>query len=472
MSSFPVVIGPTGPQLTPPADILAALIAAVTAVNPGYTANLPGSLIEDISSTDVAAIVLCDQARVELVNSLTPYGSNAFLLNQLGQIYGVQLGEATRTSVELVFSGPSGFIIAQGFTVSDGTYQYIVQDGGVIGAGGTSSQLFALGAISGSWAVPSGTVTQLVTSVPSTVTLSVVNPEAGLPGQGAQTEEDYRTQVLQAGLAASQGMARYLKTLLGNVSGVQDRLVSVVQISGSGWEIIVGGGDPYEVAYAIYTALFDISTLVGSLLLVSGITNANPGVVTTTLNHGYVTGQVVNISGVVGMTGVNNIPLTATVLTEKTFSIGVDTSGYPAYVSGGVVTPNFRNIVVNLNDYPNTYTIPFVNPPQQSVNIALTWNTSATNFVSSAAVAQLGSAALVTYVNALAVGVPINLFELQAVFQVAVSPILAPQVLTRMVFSVSINGVGVSPETGTGIIAGDPESYFLTNSSMVDITQG
>jgi hypothetical protein len=40
------------------------------------------------------------------------------------------------------------------------------------------------------------------------------------------------------------------------------------------------------------------------------------------------------------------------------------------------------------------------------------------------------------------------------------------------VFSVSIDGVGITPETGTGIVAGDPESYFLTNGGLITITQG
>jgi hypothetical protein len=41
-----------------------------------------------------------------------------------------------------------------------------------------------------------------------------------------------------------------------------------------------------------------------------------------------------------------------------------------------------------------------------------------------------------------------------------------------MVFAVSINGVGTAPIGGTGIIAGDPESFFFTNSTPVVIRQG
>lgn len=471
MTDLPVVVTAAGPQPQQPAAILAALLALVSATNPGYTANLPGSLIEDISSTDVGAILLCDSAAVELINSLTPFGSNPFLTAQLGGIYGVPLGQESNTSVNVQFTGPPGFVIAQGFTVGDGTYQYTLSDGGIIGAGGVSPLLFALATVPGSWPVPAGTVQNLVTPPPTGVTLSVINPQPGTPGEGAESEEAYRARVLQAGLAVGQGMSTFLKTLLNNVNGVQSRLVSVRQVTGGGWVVLVGGGDPYEVAYAIYTALFDISALQGSVLSVVSITKANPGVVTTDLNHGFATGQTVLLTGVLGMTQVNNVPKVATVINEKQFSIG-DTSAFGTYTSGGTITPNLRNIVVTVQDYPDTYQIPFVDPPQQSVSISVLWNTSATNFVSSAAVAQLANPALVDYVNTIPVGVPINLFELQTVFQEAVASILPPQLLTRMVFTVSINGIGTTPSAGTGIIAGDPESYFLTSSTQITIAQG
>ena len=115
---LPLVMTENGPVPTAPTTIQQALLADVAAQVPGYTANLPGSLIEDISSTDVAAIVEMDSARVELINSVTPFGANAFLLNLLGQIYGVQLNQATNTSVYVLFIGPPGFIIPEGFVVS------------------------------------------------------------------------------------------------------------------------------------------------------------------------------------------------------------------------------------------------------------------------------------------------------------------------------------------------------------------
>jgi hypothetical protein len=70
------------------------------------------------------------------------------------------------------------------------------------------------------------------------------------------------------------------------------RLVSVVQ-SGNAWIVMCGGGDIYEMAGAIYKSAGDISRLKGTDLNVTGITNANPGVVTTDITHGFSSGQVI-----------------------------------------------------------------------------------------------------------------------------------------------------------------------------------
>lgn len=69
---------------------------------------------------------------------------------------------------------------------------------------------------------------------------------------------------------------------------------------------------------------------------VTGITVANPGVVTMSGAHNLQTGDIVVITGVLGMTEVNGQPYTITVTGANTFSI-VNTSGFSAYVSGGVV---------------------------------------------------------------------------------------------------------------------------------------
>lgn len=548
----PVVLAASGAQPRSPAEILATLLARVSAIRPGYTANLPGSLIEDISSTDVAAIAECDAAMVETIDSLTPYAANDFLLIQLGNMLGVPLGVASNTSVFVTFSGLPGYVIAAGFIVSDGSHQYAVQDGGIIASDGKSAPLFALATTSGTWAVPANTVVNLVTSVPSGYTLTVTNLETGIPGAGEETAASYRGRVLQANLAASQGMMRYLKTLLTNVAGVQPRLISAQEQNGD-WMIICGGGDPYSVAYAIMTALFDIADLVGSTLTAIDITAALPGVVTTDLNHLYAAGQDIVITGAdpSGYNGSYTIPF---VVNEKEFQLGksfaannitaaswatgtvtlttntahgvtvgstivivgmsptdyngtyvatsgttgstlkyakvsdpgsvtvygqlsagislFNSSGLGAWVSGGVITPNLRNIEVTVTDYPDGYLIPYVNPPQQTVTMTVTWNTTSPNFVSPAAIAQLATPALVTYINSIGVGQPINQLQLESAFRNAIESVLQPEYLTRLVFAVAINGIGTAVTAGTVIIEGDPQSYFFATDADISVVQG
>lgn len=475
MTDIPTVVTAAGLQPNSPAFLQAQLLASVEATDPGVTLRLPGSLLEDISSTDVGALVICDSARVELVNSLTPFGANQFLSLQLGQIYigpGAAPAPPTNTSVFVQFNGTPGFVIVQGFIVSDGTYQYIIQDGGSVAANGFSGLLFAAAILTGSWAVPTNSVTQLVTSVPSTITLSVTNPTPGVPGAAtAETEEGFRARVLQAGQAISQGMTTMLKTALGRVSGVQQRLVSVRQQVGGGWEVIVGGGDPYLVAGAIFDGLFDFSTLTGSILNVTNITQANPGVVTTATNHGYTTGQIAQINGIVGMTPLNGLNFTVTVIDQTHFSIGIDTHLMPPYISGGVVTPNLKNISVNLIDYPDIYSIIFVNPPAQTVAVTVTWNTTASNFVSQAAIAQLAGPAIAAYINSITVGAPINVNVMTQTFLAAVASVLPASQFSTVTFAVSINGIGTSPLAGTQLIVGDSESYFSTSTAQITIVQ-
>lgn len=246
-----------------PASLNAELVAKAVAISPGLTANLPGALIEDLSSTGTGALVVQDQAAVDLLNSVSPLTANAFILYQLGDVYGVRQGIGSNTSVFVVFSGSPGFVINTGFIVSDGTHQYVTQDPAIIsgpGPVGASLPTFCLAVDPGSWAIPVATVTEPISSIPSTITCTLSNPSTGIPGGDPQTLPAFQAQVIQAGLAVATGTPAFTKATIQNVPGVQARLVSMRQ-TGGGWQIIVGGGDPYQVAGAIFQSLFNIQDL-------------------------------------------------------------------------------------------------------------------------------------------------------------------------------------------------------------------
>lgn len=467
MSDLSVSYTAAGPVPQTAEELRAQLVAQATALSPGITTDLPGSLIEDIVGTDVGSLIICDQIRVDLINSVGPLKANMFMLNLLAQQSGVSAQKTDgSTTVPVSFTGPAGFLVPQGFLVGDGTYTYQVSDATIIPDSGVSSVVTCVATNTGSWAVPAGSVNQILSSLPSDTTLSCSNPAAGTPGGEPETNYEFRERVWQAQMSTVQGYPGFIRQKLTDLSNVQARLVSVVQ-SGNAWVVMCGGGDIYEMAGAIYKSAGDISRLKGTDLNVTGITNANPGVVTTDITHGFSTGQIINITGVLGMTGVNNVPLTITVLSSHTFSIGINTTSSGAWTGGGLITPNLRNNVVTINDWPDDYLIPFVTPLQQLVTIKFEWATESVNYLTDATIAALVSGSVISYVNGVFAGKPMNINNIKDVFLQSINSTLDMSLISTLNVVVTVNGVITNVDAGTNIISGDPYSYWFIASDGV-----
>ena len=86
----------------------------------------------------------------------------------------------------------------------------------------------------------------------------------------------------------------------------------------------------------------------------------------------------------------------------------------------------------------------------------------------------MAAPALVAYVNAIPVGLPMltGATGLGGAFAAAVAPILPGNLLTSLLFQVSLNGTPVSPTYGSDEIQGDPESYFYAQVTGVAVLQG
>ena len=180
----------------------------------------------------ISELLIVMDVEPKVINSVTPYGANAFVLAQLGQQFGIAQGQPTNASVYVVFQGPAGYVLSPGFLVSDGTNQYALQDGGIIQTNGQTPALYAVCTNSNTFAIPENTVNQIVTSVPSAYTITVNNPNAGIPATGSESVQSYRSRVLLAGKVGVSGTPAYLKTLLYEVTGVQQQYVSVNQVTG------------------------------------------------------------------------------------------------------------------------------------------------------------------------------------------------------------------------------------------------
>ena len=441
MSDLSVSYDAAGPVPKTSEELRADLVSRATELSPGITTDLPGSLIEDIVGTDVGALLIADQIRVDLINSVGPLKANKYMLNLLAQQSGISEQKTDgSTTVPVTFSGPAGFVIPQGFLVSDGTYTYQIADATVVLSSGVSSMVTAIATNTGSWAVPVGSVNQILTSLPSDITMTCTNPVAGTPGGTPETNYEFRERVWEGQMSTVQGYPGFIRQKLTDLSNVHARLVSVVQ-SGNAWIVMCGGGDIYEMAGAIYKSAGDISRLKGTDLNITGITNANPGVVTTDITHGFSSGQVINITGVTGMSGINNVPLTITVLGPHTFSIGINTDSSGTWTGGGIVTPNLRNNTVTINDWPDNYVIPFVIPLQQLVTIKFEWATESANYLTDATIASLVSQPVINYVNGIFAGKPMNINNVKDVFLQSVNSTLDMSLISTVNVTVTVNAL-------------------------------
>lgn len=157
-----------------------------------------------------------------------------------------------------------------------------------------------------------GQAFQITKITANTFSLQVLNsvPPTNVPASGTATAADIYLPVV--------GTRTFLQTSTGN-------------------EQLIVFHPKKAFLFNTGTMLFqDISFSVGGAI--TGITAANPAVVTTTNPHGLQTGDQVVITGVVGTMGpaINGITFLITVLSPTTFSIPVNTIGL-VYVSGGVV---------------------------------------------------------------------------------------------------------------------------------------
>lgn len=405
MSDLPIIIGEAGPQTTDPTVIYSTFTQKVANIVPGYTVTLPAGLITDLASTATGALSVLDQARVDIINSVSPYGANEPLLEELSYIYGTVKGEETNVSVPVIFRGTPGLPISRGFLVGDGNHQYMVTASFIIPSSGQTEAQLCVSQESGSWAVPAGTVTQLISSVPSQYQLTCNNQEAGNPPTQEESLASFRTRMMREGMFAVQGTPPAVKASLRRVTGTSDNLIAVRQPAAGKWVVVCGANasDRNDIAYAIFSAWPDISTL---------------------------TNDVKNEDG---------------------------------------TTPEQAN--VQIYDYPDEYTVPFIVPSSQTVGITLQWSSTQRSFIDSSAVEVTARGAIASYINSITTGDPINLFQLQEIFINAITKLVERQFISAVNITVAINGKTQPPAEGTQLVYGQTYAYFTTTAQQVVITR-
>jgi hypothetical protein len=113
------------------------------------------------------------------------------------------------------------------------------------------------------------------------------------------------------------------------------------------------------IATGVQFNLFTQINLSGSI---TGITQASPGEVTTGSNHLLQTNQYVTLTGVGGMIEVNNKTYNITVTAANKFTIGVDTTDYTTYTTGGTWETDDTSLEPNKTIVPGTVIITMPGP--------------------------------------------------------------------------------------------------------------
>ena len=142
-----------------------------------------------------------------------------------------------------------------------------------------------------------------------------------------------------------EGAFVYIEDVCG-MEGINDRVYKLGPevISGTFFYNLldVDGNDLDVSTFGTYLAGGSMSVVGDSGIAqytISGITQANPAVVTTTVSHGYAADDIVRITDVVGMVELNNRDFTVGTVTATTFELsGEDSTSHTAYGSVGTTT--------------------------------------------------------------------------------------------------------------------------------------
>ena len=126
---------------------------------------------------------------------------------------------------------------------------------------------------------------------------------------------------------------RPLNTLQGVSNALDARAQGAAWFRGTGGAVKMFAGDATKL-YLLSSATWSDVTRVAATKTITAITQANPGKVTA-VGHGYSNGDRVLLSAIVGMTQLNGVRATVTVVDVDNFTIGIDTTAYTAYSSAG-----------------------------------------------------------------------------------------------------------------------------------------
>jgi hypothetical protein len=122
-----------------------------------------------------------------------------------------------------------------------------------------------------------------------------------------------------------------------------------------------------------------------------------------------------------------------------------------------------------IQDYPDSYDIKYTKAAPVEAAIAIVWKSPLTN-ISNTAVKSSIIAAVMPYVNALAIGYGINGTALTTIIVEAIASIVDKQNVTSLTYTISYSGTPITP-TDTLYVLPNPNEYLTILESAITITR-
>lgn len=253
-------IGKTGVIKDNPIEIRERLYEEVKKKIKGFV-DLPSSLQNNL--IDESVVLECEMQDMisNMMNSISPTYANDFIVKELGEAFGLKMKDKQLPITTITFKGKIGVLIPEGVEVgnADGSKTFKTTESKIINASG-EADVAALGVDYYDTPTPANSLNVMINKIANVD--SCTNKNDVTESVPAETIEQFRNRFLTRTKANRAGTIATLDNNIKAVNGVSDRLVTYVETHvrdeeqvKSVLEVIVGGGDDYEVAAALFSSV-------------------------------------------------------------------------------------------------------------------------------------------------------------------------------------------------------------------------
>ena len=226
----------------------------------GFT-DLPSGIQNNLLDESVVIESEIQDMLANVMNSISPSYANDFIVRELGAAFGLKIKDQALPNTTITFYGLAGVVIPEGVEIgnADGSKKFITTKSDIINAAGQVS-IYCEGADYYDTPTPANTLNVLLNQVLNVT--SCTNLNDAVESTTAETISEFRSRFQTKAQANRSGTVAALDNALKEIEGTVDRLCTyqASQIIEEGVkeaviEVVVGGGDDYQVALAIFNSV-------------------------------------------------------------------------------------------------------------------------------------------------------------------------------------------------------------------------